>query len=176
MDSTLVVVYSHTGTSTRVADLLCSQQGWPRGTIRDEHPRLGAMGTLRCVLDSLMHHHPAIRYDGPDPADFRAVVLVTPVWMYRMAGPMRTFVANHREALHHVAVVATSGSGGASQVFAEVTRLLHRPPVLTLALRQQEVEDGSGTGRLVDFGERMLGQARGPAGATASPELAGGKA
>lgn len=175
MDSTLVVVYSHTGTAERAARLLCSQQGWPRGTIRDEHPRRGGMGNLRCVLDSLLHRHPAIRYDGPDPADFHAVVLVTPVWMYRMAGPMRTFVANHREALHHVAVIVTMGSGGASNVFAEAARLLHRPLVLTLALRQREVEDGSGTGALADFGERMQGHRPGAAAAR-TPAFAGGKA
>ncbi|MEO8656503.1 MAG: flavodoxin, partial [Ramlibacter sp.] len=105
MDTILVVCYSYTGTTRRLARLLCSHQGWPLGEIVEEHPRSGAFGTLRCVLDSLLRRHPAVRYEGPDPADFHTVVLVSPVWMYRLAGPMRSFVARHREALRHVAVI-----------------------------------------------------------------------
>lgn len=48
----------------------------------------------RRVLDSLLRRRPGIRYQGPDPADFRAVVLVSPIWMYRLAGPMRSFVVD----------------------------------------------------------------------------------
>ena len=31
--------------------------------------------------------------------DFRTVVLVAPIWMYRLAGPMRSFVARERDAM-----------------------------------------------------------------------------
>lgn len=158
MDSTLVVVYSHTGTSRAAAELLCSHHGWPMGVVSDAGPR----GWIRCVLDSMLLRSPEIRYDGPEPRDFHTLVLVTPVWMYRMAGPMRSFVRQHRHDFGHVAVIATMGSGGAVNVFREVHRLLGRAPVLTAAFRQSEILDGSGTGRLVDFGDVLRGEA-GPA-------------
>ena len=31
---------------------------------------------------------PGRRYEGPDPQDFHTVVLLSPVWIYRLAGPM----------------------------------------------------------------------------------------
>src|SRR5512134_1207779 len=101
MDSIMVVCYSYTGISRRAAQLLCSHHGWPLGEISEVRSR----GTLRCVLDSLLRRRPEIRYQGPDPADFRTVVLVSPIWMYRLAGPMRSFVARHQATLGRVAAI-----------------------------------------------------------------------
>jgi hypothetical protein len=156
MDSILVVCYSHTGTSRRLAQLLCSHHGWPLGEVVEERARTGALGTLRCIVDSLLRRHPAIRYEGPDPKDFRTVVLVSPIWMYRLAGPMRSFVAARREALRRVAVIVTMGAAGASNALAEVAYELGHAPILARAFTSQEFEDGSGTGRLLAFGDELL--------------------
>lgn len=156
MDTVLVVCYSYTGTGRRLAQLLCSHHGWPLGEVVEEHPRAGAAGTLRCVLDSLLRRRPAVRYQGPDPADFRTVVLVSPIWMYRLAGPMRSFVAARRAALRHVALILTMGFGGASNAVAEVSHALGRAPVLVGSFTSREVETGTGTSRLLAFGDELL--------------------
>ena len=88
-NQTLVVFYSHTGTSRRAAQLLASQFGWQTGEVSERHPRVGRAGTFKCVADSLLRRRPAIRYEGPDPQAFGSVVFVAPVWVSRMAGPMR---------------------------------------------------------------------------------------
>lgn len=152
MDSILVVSYSFTGVSRRAAELLCSHHGWPLGTIVDEAPR----GNLRCVLDALLRRQPAIRYEGPPPGDFRTVVLVSPIWMYRLAGPMRSFVRTWGHALQRVAVVSTMGSGGAVNAVREIAAILGRAPVATAAFTQRELEDGTGTGRLLSFGDAFV--------------------
>lgn len=173
MDSILVVVYSYTGVSRKAAQLLCSHHGWPLGEIVEAKPR----GTLRCVLDSLLRRRPRVRYDGPDPGDFRTVVLVSPIWMYRLAAPMRSFLRENGIVLPRVAMVLTMGSGGASSVLAEVRGILGRRPVASAAFTQQEIEDGSGTARLLAFGDGLRGTNAGrtPAGpgTTPAPGLAG---
>lgn len=157
MDRILVVCYSYTGTARRAAQLLCSHHGWPLGEVRDAAPR----NTLRCVLDSLLRRRPAIRYEGPEPHGFDTVVLVAPIWMYRLAGPMRSFVALHRAELPRVVVIATMNAGGATNAYAEVAHLLGRAPVASAAFLQREIEDGSATTRLLEVGddlERRPGQ------------------
>jgi hypothetical protein len=156
MDSILVVCYSYTGTTRRLAQLLCSHHGWPMGEVTDKHPRAGASGTLRCVLDSLLHRHPAVRYEGPDPGDFHTVVLLSPIWVYRVAGPMRSFVTSHREALRRVALVLTMGTGGASNAVAEIAHTLRHAPILVAAFTSRSVDDGSATARLIAFGDELL--------------------
>ena len=95
---------------------LTVRAGTPLGEIADARPR----GTWRCVLDSLLRRRPEIHYRGPDPGDFRTVVLVSPIWMYRLAGPMRTFVQREKDAIRRVAVISTMNSGGASNALAEI--------------------------------------------------------
>jgi len=152
MKNVLVIVYSYTGTSRRVAELLCSQQGWPIATVTDARPRGGAMGSWRCMLDSFFRRRPAICYDGPPPSDFAAVVLVSPIWMLQLAGPMRSFIARQRDRLPDVAVLSVMGGQGAPNAVAEIGNLLGRAPILSSAVTMREVDDGSCAARLQAFG------------------------
>jgi len=165
MDSILVVCYSYTGTSRRAAQLLCSHHGWPLGEVFDETPR----GTWRCVLDSLLHRRPAVRYEGPEPADFRTVVLLAPIWVGRLAGPMRSFVHRYHALLSRVAVVMTEASqGAATGAVGEIAAIVGRAPIRTLVLTQRELEDGSGTSDLLAFADAL--QTGAPARWRADPQ------
>ncbi|TFZ04981.1 flavodoxin family protein [Ramlibacter rhizophilus] len=171
MDSVLVVVYSMTGTSRLLAERLCSQQGWPMGLLTDRHPRRGPGGMLRCVLDSLLQRCPAVRYDGPPPEDFHTVILIAPIWVYRLAAPMRSFIAEHRDGLHRAAVMVTMGSGGALNAFQEVERRLHRAPVLTCAFKAADVLAGHSDALALDFAATLRGTPSGPWGPLRSEAL-----
>mgnify|MGYP001550631777 CR=1 FL=1 len=153
MSKILVVVYSYTGTCRRLAELLCDEQGWPIAEVTDARPRSGALGTWRCLLDSWLRRQPPIHYTGLPPDDFDAVVLVAPIWAYRLAGPMRTFVASRRGHLPEVAVAPVMGGSGASNAITEIGHLLGRVPILSAAFTAREVEDGSCAARLRAFGD-----------------------
>lgn len=160
MDRILVVFYSYTGICRRLAELLCAQLGWDRGEILETHPRAGVVGTLRCIADTLLHRRPGIRYEGPDPAGYDAVVLVSPVWVYGLAGPMRSFVVRSGASVKRYAVVSTMGSAGAINTFAEIERLLGRAPLIATAFTSREVEDGSCAIRLQAFGRAAIHRRR----------------
>ncbi|MBO9512695.1 MAG: flavodoxin [Variovorax sp.] len=155
MEKTLVVFYSYSGIGRRAAQLLASHHGWPLGEIHDVHRRAGFAGGLRCVLDSLLRRRPPIRYEGPEPGDFDAVVIVSPVWAYQMAGPMRTFLSENAGRLRRVAQITTMNGAGAANAVAEAARLLHAAPILTAEFLVREIEDGSGTSRLLAFGDAL---------------------
>jgi flavodoxin len=167
MDRILVVFYSHTGTCRQLAELLCAQHGWPRAEVLDTRSRAGVRGAMRCVLDTLLHREPPIHYDGPAPANYDAVVLVAPVRVHGLAGPMRTFVAQHGSGLKKFAVVSVVGGAGAAAAVAELERLLERPPLIATAFTSREVADGSCATRLQAFG-RALQQSSAAAAATAA--------
>jgi hypothetical protein len=154
-NQTLVVFYSHTGTSRRAAQLLASQFGWQTGEVSDRHPRVGTAGTFKCVADSLLRRRPAIRYEGPDPQAFGSVVFVAPVWVSRMAGPMRTFIHAQAAGLKRVAVISVMGGSGATHAAAETGHLLGRAPPLSTSFTARDVEDGSYAPRLAAFGRAV---------------------
>lgn len=155
MNPVLVVCYSYSGVTRRLAELLCSRFDWPVAEVRDAHPRSGWPGTFHCVLDSLLRRRPAILYEGPDPGGFRTVVLMAPIWMYRLAGPMRSFVWQNRDSFQHVVVISTMGSAGASNALAEVARILGKSPTHAAAFTTQEVEDGTCTTRLFALADQI---------------------
>lgn len=151
MRKTLVVFYSSTGTCRRLAQLLNTQFGWPLGEIREAHVRVGLSGMLRCAADSWLCREPRIHYEGPPPRDFDAVVLLAPIWLYRLAGPMRSFIATHGAELGHYAVLSVMGGRGAPNAVAEIGALTGRAPLLSMAFTSREVNDGSCVARLPAF-------------------------
>jgi hypothetical protein len=165
----LVVVYSYTGTSRTVAQRLAGERSWPLGEVVDAKPRHGSM---RCVLDSLFRRRPEIRYQGPDPARFDGVVLVAPIWVERLAAPMRSFVAERASTLPEVAVVSVMGSKGAPNAVAEISRLLGRRPILEAAFKSRDVHDGSAAAAIARFArdfDRLEADAQPLSPATWSP-------
>jgi flavodoxin-like protein len=154
MRQVLVVVYSYTGTSRRVAQRLAAERGWPIGEVIDAKPRTG---WLRCVVDSVLRRRPAIRYAGPDPAPFDAVVLVSPIWVEGLSAPMRTFVTEHAAILREreFAVVSVMGSKGAPNAVAEISTLIGRPPMLHEAFKQRELDDDAVVARIGVFARAL---------------------
>jgi len=152
MGKVLIVSYSHTGTSRQLANTLAQLQGWTAAEIAEVRP---GRGDWRCVLDSLFRRRPPIRYDGPVPDQFDAVVLIAPIWIYRLAGPMRSFVAQYRDRLPAVAVLSVMGGRGAPNAVAEIGGLLGRSPIFSTAFLAREVESGSCATRLRAFGEAV---------------------
>ena len=159
-DKTLIVCYSNTGTSRRVADLLSGKFQWPHGEVSEARSRAGTAGTLRCVADSLFRRHPAIRYEGPDPRGFDTVVLIAPIWLSRLAGPMRTFVRDHASGLKQVAVISVMGGKGAAKAFTEIGRILGRLPILSTSFTARAVGDVSYSTGLEVFGRVVRGNAK----------------
>lgn len=155
MAGTLVVFYSSTGTSRELARLLAAQQNWALGEIVEPQSRAGASGNWRCVLDSLLRRRPTIRYQGPDPASHDIVVLVSPIWMYRLAGPMRSFAAQYAASLGRFAVVSVMGSAGAVNAAVELAALLGHAPLRSIAFTSRDVLNGSCAARLQEFGDNL---------------------
>jgi flavodoxin len=157
MDTTLIVFYSYTGNSRQVARLLAAQKGWPVGEVIEDKPRSGGgIGYFECLVDSMLGRSPAVHYQGPAPADFAQVVLIAPIWLQRLASPMRTFVRAHRGAFKHLAVITTMGSRGGSNAVAEIGRIVGKDPVLAETITEREVQDGSCAARLEAFGAALV--------------------
>lgn len=158
MRSVLVVVYSNTGSSRLLAQRLCAERGWPMGEISEASGRAGWRGLVRCLLDSALHRHPQIRYDGPAVDDFGAVVFVFPIWAGRAASPMRSFVARMASRTRHYALLSVMGRRGAARADAEIEHMFGRAPLLSAAFTTAEVQDGSCAGRLSGIAEAIVGQ------------------
>jgi hypothetical protein len=148
MSKILVVTYSFTGTGNRLTELLCRSRNWTSAQVVDRRPRK-AWVTLRCAVESLFRLKPPIVYNGPDPAEFDLVVLVAPIWLRRLASPMRSFAASFQGSLRRVAVISVMGGKGGQNAAAEIGGILDSAPLMSTTFTMREVDDGSYAPRLL---------------------------
>jgi flavodoxin len=153
MSEILVISYSNTGTSRRLAQMLCKQQGWPMAEISEVQPRCGLSGKLRCLLDSWMRRRPSICYTGPPPNEYDAIVLVAPVWSWRLAGPVRSFLKIMSKQLPDIAMISITQSFETIDAIAELSSLIGYFPVSSTTFTPNEVNDESCLARLNIFGK-----------------------
>ncbi len=135
---TLIVDYSRTGTTGRLARTLQDRLGATRAPIRCARYRGGALSFLRAGLDSLLGRLPRLDPPTPDMGGLEAVVLACPVWTGHPATPMRAFLAARPALPDRVGLVLAFGSNASPETaLAEFADLLPRPPTATLALPQE---------------------------------------
>jgi flavodoxin len=139
MADVLVVFHSRSGHCRMIAEALSQKRGWSLGEVVYLQ---GPQSYGRCARDALLRGEPEIRYRGPNPSGFEVVVLVSPVWCWRLSPPMRSFVRSMHGKLSDVAVLSCMGGSGAANAVAEIERLTQRKAVARLALRQDQVEAG----------------------------------
>jgi hypothetical protein len=156
MNKVLIVMYSRTGTSQRLARHLSQQRHWPLGEIHDPGmPGRQPRGLWQCLVDSWREREPPIRYEGPSPGDFDIVVTVSPIWVHRVAAPMRSFLSAHRPQLPQLAVISVLAGSGAPKALAEVTRMTNRRPVAHVAVTRRDVANGNHEAMLDAFSQRV---------------------
>lgn len=150
MANVLVVFHSRSGHCRMIAEALGHKRGWSLGEVVYLQ---GGQSYGRCARDALLRREPEIRYRGPDPSRFEVVLLVSPVWCWRLCPPMRSFVRSMHGKLDNVAVLSCMGGSGAGNAVAEVERLIDSPVVAKIAFRQDQVESGSHTDLLQAFAD-----------------------
>ncbi|HET8746709.1 MAG TPA: flavodoxin [Ramlibacter sp.] len=153
MDSILVVVYSETGLARDIARQLHAEHGWPVGEIHDLRSHPENPGLLRPLLDSLLHRDAPIAYQGPEPGDFRTVVVVTPMLAGHVPAAMRAFLHHHREDLRRVAIVSILKSEDAVSAVPEVAQLLGHAPIHNATFTADELAGAGGQERVREFGD-----------------------
>lgn len=136
----LVVAYSRTGTTLKLARRIAQALGADLEVLQDVKSRAGWLGYLRSGYEATKGRSGAIRPVREDPSLYDLVILGTPVWSARPATPMLTYLREHGEAIGQAAFFCTMGGTGAERVFAQMRAALPGEPVATLALTQRAVK------------------------------------
>jgi flavodoxin len=142
MSDTLVVHFSRTGYTRRIAEEIAQAAGGDVEGIREKRQRTGLAGYFRWGRVACKHTaveiEPAIR----DPRDYRLVILGTPVWAGRLSSPVRAYIAAHKQELPRIALFCTQGGSGAPKVLQAMADLCGQKPVATAFFSDAEIDRG----------------------------------
>jgi len=150
---TLVVFYSRSGFTRRVAQTLAQAMGADVEELRDARRRNGLIGYLRCGMEATLRRLPRLMPLGVDPAAYGRVIVGTPVWNASVSSPVRSFLVSHGARCKQVAFFCTFGGSGSDRAFRQMAEACGKQPIATLAIRDREM-DGAGA-RIAQLAERL---------------------
>ena len=151
----LVVFYSRSGTTRRLAESIAGAAGADLEPLVDTVGRKGARGLVRSLRDAATHETTTLAPLGVDPTAYDLVVVGTPDWGGAVSVPVRTFLGAYAGRLRDVALFLTDGSGEHEAVFHEMAGLVRREPVACLGILHDEIGESGYDDKVEAFAEAL---------------------
>jgi flavodoxin len=139
----LVVFYSRSGTTRRVAQALSEALKCDLEEITEPKPRTGFLGYIRSLLEARRKRPSIIAPKKHDVSSYDLVAIGTPVWAWSLSSPVRAYLTATASQLPEVAFCCTLGGKGSESTFAQMTAVVGKQPRAVCAIAQREVLSGS---------------------------------
>lgn len=139
----LIVYYSRTGVTRSASEQIARLLNADREELQERTDRHGLWGFIKGGRDALLRRASDLHPVEHDPARYDLVIAGTPVWAGTLCPAVRTYLERWASAIRHAAIFCTHGGGGPSRSFMDAERLVGKPPVATLSLRDRAVKRGA---------------------------------
>jgi flavodoxin len=91
----LIVYYSRTGKSKVVCDEIMRNYCVDILELKDLKDRSGAWGFMGAAFDNMFDRYTEIEPKLPDLSKYSLIILVSPIWNWKMSAPIRTFLKDN---------------------------------------------------------------------------------
>lgn len=136
---TLILFYSRTGTTRKVAEKMATILGADIEEVSDSINRSGIRGYLisgkEAVSKKIIKINPIIH----NVSDYDLVIIGTPVWAWTMSSPIRSLITEQKENFKQVAFFCTQGGEGNQGALSDMIKLSNKEPIATLSLLTKKV-------------------------------------
>jgi flavodoxin len=99
-DKTLIVYYSRTGKTKLVCDVLqqhISSDILEIEPLDENRYRPGRIGYYTAAFDSVFNRYIPIVPEEPDFSSYSSIIVVSPVWNWKLSAPIRTLLHNNKD-------------------------------------------------------------------------------
>jgi len=136
----LVVYYSLTGNTQRVAQDIAARLGADLERIEDEKSRKGFFGYLGAALDSKREKSARIIDISKYPSEYALTVIGTPVWVWKITPAVRAYLRMTRGRLNDVAFFTTSGNTDAEKIVPAMEGIAGRKAIAFTGFNEHELK------------------------------------
>lgn len=154
---TLVVYYSRTGNTEKVARELAKELNADIERIIDTKDRSGAIGYLVAGKETTQKVPAHIEGPKMDPSKYDLVIVGTPCWVFTMATPVLAYFIRQAGALPEVAFFLTH-NGNFGKTFEDMAEAAGRRPKAKLAVLSKEVRREEYHARVREFVSELNGR------------------
>ncbi len=154
MKKILIVYYSRTETTKKLAKMLAEKLSADLEEIKDTVDRKGGMGYLISGRDATLRKLTVLEKSTTNLRDYDLVVIGTPIWSWNMSVPVRTYLTDHKDEFPEVAFFCTMGGSGDKRAFVEMAQTIKKEPIATIALKKIEVIKNTAEDRVDAYVEK----------------------
>lgn len=156
MKKILVTYYSRTQTTRKVAENLAEKLGADIEEIKDTVDRTGVKGYWLSGKDATLRKLTVLEKSEKNLSDYDVVIIGTPIWSWNMSVPVRTYITENKDKFPDVAFFCTMGGSGDERAFKEMSEIVGKEPVGTLALKTVEVVKNSAEEKIEEFVKALI--------------------
>lgn len=154
--NTLVVYFSRTGNTKKVAEKIAKELGSDIEEIKEGRDRKGFLGYMRSGKEASMKSRPKIDEPVKKVKEYDVVIIGTPVWSWSVSSPVRSYIHKVRDDFKGVAFFCTMGGSGGKNAFKAMEDAASMVPKATLELMQKEVMADAFDKKVKDFAEKLV--------------------
>jgi len=149
--TSLVLFYSRTGTTKKIAELISEKLSCDYEEIFDTKNRQGFFGWLRSGKDAMRKKLTILKEINKNPALYDLIIIGTPIWASNMSPPIRTYITQNKDNIKNVAFFCTEGSKGGENCFKKLADLSEKEPVATLEIKRKDIKKDTHLEKINEF-------------------------
>lgn len=151
----LLVYYSKSGATRKVAEEIASATGAIIEEIIDKRSRSGFFGFITAGKDAASKKLTEIQKIENNPSKFSMVIIGTPVWAGNMAPAIRTYISENDLSRKKVALFCVSGGQNPGPVFSDMKSLIKGNVLAEEHFQSKDVKSGSYAERARGFASKL---------------------
>lgn len=152
----LIIYYSRTGTTRKVAELLATKLGAEIEELKDTVDRSGAMGYLMAGKDASLKKLTKLEPLKHNLAEFELVIIGTPIWSWNLSVPVRTFLEEQKNKISKAAFFCTMGGSGDTRAKKDLEKIIGKGVITDLSLTTKEVVQNQHEEKVAEFVDRLM--------------------
>ena len=139
----LIVYYSRTGQTHRVAQDLAKHLSADSEELIDTTKRSGILGYLSGGRDAMKKSLTTLQPTSHNPADYDFVTIGLPVWGWNLTPAIRTYLAEHGPQIKKYAFFVTSGNTDAVKLLPCFAEVMPSEPQAYVGFSTAELQDAT---------------------------------
>ncbi len=151
----LVVYYSRTGYTRKVAEAVAGELRCEAEALAEEKNRRGPIGFLGGVKDAVLKNTSTIEEPARKLSNYDLVVIGTPVWANSVSPAGRALLMQAGKTMPEAAFFLTTRKSGIENTFKQMSELCGREPAARLALTDGQIKKGDWKTRVAEFAENI---------------------
>lgn len=151
----LVVFYSWTGNTRKIAETIAKALKSDMEEIQDVKARKGVFGFMKSGFESLFKKLPKIKETKYSPEDYDLVIFGSPIWAGTIASPLRTYIAKNKDKIKKTALVIISGGDNPAKSANAVEEITKKKLVSVLGVVEEEIKGNKYEEKVKKFIEEL---------------------